>query len=631
MTVPFREIWCADFEYRSDPGERPFVVCLVAREFRTGREIRMWRDELLALRRAPFNTGRDAVFITYYAPAELGCFLELNWPLPVNVVDLFVEHRVATNDEPRRRTRAGDPPKPRTGNRLIDALAIRGLPHIDATDKDAMRQLVTTRWELTEEDRRGLLDYCASDVTALFALLPVMAPAIDWPRATLRGRYMGAVAHMERLGIPIDLELFLKLVANWEVIKLHLIAQVDAAYGVFEGKTLKRDRFAQYLAAHDIDWPRLMSGALALDGDTFKERTVAYPQLQQLQELLVTLNRFKHFALGIGADGRNRCGLSPFRTITGRNQPSADRDRPTVTGFVFGPARWIRGLIRPGPSRAVAYCDWTAQEVAIAAGLSGDVQLARDYQTDIYLRFANAAGIAPPDATKETHATVREICKQIVLGVGYGMGPETMAFKAGISKIEARELMRAHRATYPQFWRWIEGVVNSALFTGQMRTVFGWRLMVDKINPNPRTLMNFLMQANGAEMMRVAAIAATEAGIEVCAPIHDAFLIEAPIDRIEFDTATMCEIMTRAGRLVAGIDVRTEANIVRWPDRYMDKRGAAMWDTVMTILGGLGTHNGTDSRIREPTLSNLRHHPEREFPGPTVSLERTRCPKRSRL
>src|SRR4029079_1316070 len=95
--LPFRELWCVDFEFRSDPGERPWVVCMVAQELISRRQIRMWRDELLALKKAPFNTGPDAVLVAYYASAELGCFLELGWPLPVNVVDLFAEHRVATN------------------------------------------------------------------------------------------------------------------------------------------------------------------------------------------------------------------------------------------------------------------------------------------------------------------------------------------------------------------------------------------------------------------------------------------------------------------------------------------------------------------------------------------------------
>jgi len=97
--------------------------------------------------------------------------------------------------------------------------------------------------------------------------------------------------------------------------------------------------------------------------------------------------------------------------------------------------------------------------------------------------------------------------------------------------------------------------------------------------------MNFPMQANGAEMMRIAAIAATEAGIEVCAPVHDAFLIQAPLERLDGDVARMRGLMTEAGRAVtAGFPVRTDATIVRYPDRYMDEAGKVMWDRVMSLL-----------------------------------------------
>jgi DNA polymerase I len=75
-------------------------VCMVARELHTGGEIRLWRSELLRLRAAPFGIGDGAVFLAYFASAELGCFLELGWPLPTNVVDLFVEHRCETNGVP---------------------------------------------------------------------------------------------------------------------------------------------------------------------------------------------------------------------------------------------------------------------------------------------------------------------------------------------------------------------------------------------------------------------------------------------------------------------------------------------------------------------------------------------------
>jgi hypothetical protein len=136
----FHEIWCADFEFRADPGERPWAVCMVAQEVKSGREIRLWRNELLALTRAPFDVGAHALFVAFFASAEFGCFLELDWPLPENVLDLYVEHRVETNGE-----------KTPCGDGLLGALALRGLGHIDAGEKDEMRQLILDRHDWSED------------------------------------------------------------------------------------------------------------------------------------------------------------------------------------------------------------------------------------------------------------------------------------------------------------------------------------------------------------------------------------------------------------------------------------------------------------------------------------------------
>jgi DNA polymerase-1 len=164
------------------------------------------------------------------------------------------------------------------------------------------------------------------------------------------------------------------------------------------------------------------------------------------------------------------------------------------------------------------------------------------------------------------------------------MGPEAMAAKAGITPVEAKELLRLHSQTYKPFWRWMDNVVSGAMLTNEIQTVFGWRCRVQR-DPNPRSLMNFPMQANGAEMMRIAAIAATEAKIEVCAPVHDAFLIAAPLSRLDEDVEAMQEIMSKAGQAVTGgLDIRTEADVIRWPDRYMDERGEVMWRKVVGLL-----------------------------------------------
>jgi hypothetical protein len=61
---------------------------------------------------------------------------------------------------------------------------------------------------------------------------------------------------------------------------------------------------------------------------------------------------------------------------------------------------------------AVAYIDYSSQEVAIAAALSGDTFLIDAVASgDPYLSFAVRAGLTPEGATKESHRAVRDLCK----------------------------------------------------------------------------------------------------------------------------------------------------------------------------------------------------------------------------
>src|SRR5262249_55649926 len=125
------------------------------------------------------------------------------------------------------------------------------------------------------------------------------------------------------------------------------------------------------------------------------------------------------------------------------------------------------------------------------------------------------------------------------------------------------------------------------MLTGRLRTVFGWAVHVGT-DANPRSLRNFPMQANGAEMLRLACCLATERGILVCAPVHDALLVEGPADAIEGTGAETQGAMREASELVLpGFPLRTDAKVVRHPDRYMDERGQRMWATVSALLDDL--------------------------------------------
>jgi hypothetical protein len=164
------------------------------------------------------------------------------------------------------------------------------------------------------------------------------------------------------------------------------------------------------------------------------------------------------------------------------------------------------------------------------------------------------------------------------------MEAENLALRIGQPTIVARDLLRAHRETYRTFWQWSDAAVDQAMLISSLHTVFGWHVHVGE-SANPRSLRNFPMQANGSEMLRLVCCLATERGIEVCAPIHDAVLICAPLDRLEADIAEMRAIMAEASRVVlGGFELHTDVNVVRFPDRYLDPRGAVMWDRVMELI-----------------------------------------------
>ena len=535
---------------------------MVARDWCSGQTIRIWLEPGAS---PPIRFGQTDLLVGYYASAEVGCFLALGWPLPSRVLDLYVEFRWLTSGR-----------EVSAGHGLLGALAHFGHTGVDASEKGAMRALAQQETH-NDRERQSLLDYCESDVVGLGRLLSSMERQLDLPRALLRGRYMAAAAKIDATGIPLDIIRLNVIRDHWQDITGPLIREVDEDYHVYENGSFKAALFAEWCVGRGIEWPRLPSGRLKLDTDTFSEMAQIHPALRSLGELRATLDQLRLRDLPVGPDGRNRYILSAFRSITGRNQPSTSK-------CIFGPATWVRSLIRPGPGRALAYIDYEQQEFGIAAALSGDEAMQEAYRSgDPYLAFAKQAGAVPLDATKLTHAAERERFKICALAVQYGMGSRSLGFKLGLSDAHGRELIEHHRRTYSKYWDWSDRIEARGMLGVPLRAAFGWQTVAGR-QPNPRSLRNFPSQANGAEMLRIACIALTEAGICVCAPVHDAALIEDLEDRIDETIDRARDIKRKASEVVlGGFPIRTEAKVVRWPERYSDPRGEAMWNLVCRL------------------------------------------------
>jgi DNA polymerase I len=575
----FEHIVFADFEFVSKPGERPDVVCLAWHELSAGQTFRLWRDQLGPA--PPYRVDDRTLYVCFVANAELGCHLALGWPLPVHVLDLSAEFRNITNG---RTVPAG--------KGLLGALAYYRFADVDSKRKDDIRARIVKGWPFTAEEREEILLYCASDVEAMVRLLPKMLPDIELDAALHRAEFVASSAHMEHRGPPIDMDVYPQLADEnvWRYVRDAMVPVIDAQYGVFvrgpDGDWhCSMKLFEKYLEREGIvGWPRTDTGKLSMQRKTFEDMTKGNPQLENLRQLRHARDKMRKIKLAVGADGRNRTVLWPFKAKSSRTQPKASQ-------WIFSPAVWLRSLIKPPPGRAVAYVDWSSMEFMVAASLSGDPVMLEFYRSgDPYLSFCKRVGKAPATATKHTHGQLRDRYKTGLLAIQYGVQAETLAGRLGVSTVEAREMLRQHRELFAVYWNWAADWLARALDTGVMWTPMGWFCRTGITELNERSIINFPVQGTGADILRLACVWATRHGLELCGPVHDAILLEAPEDRIEADVALLQEIMRRASRVVltppggAACELRTDAKIIRYPDRYTDPRGDEIWARVLELL-----------------------------------------------
>ena len=571
ITGDFEKVIFIKFTTVKSSGDRVKPIALAAFEYRSKQWLVYDEFELHNLNdKCPIEMDQNFLCIGYDFSTDMSCFHHLNWKLPSNIIDLRTEYRNQYSG-----TDALD------HDSLTFALHHSNLKFLPALFAEKEFEAVTSG-NLNNNQRieTTLKSFIRSQVELFHHLYEnVDSPSVK--RSLLRGRFIKTVSKIEDAGIPIDSSLYYKFKANWNEILETIIHQYDT-YGVYEGLSFHTDRFMAFLQSQNIQWPK-DRGKLKLDIDTFRDQSLIYLEIIAIYEIRRLLSQLQHFDLPIGQDGRNRFNLRPFTAKTSRNQP---RSRECI----FGLSAWLRHLIKPQEGRAIAYIDWSQQEFGIGAALSQDANMLTAYQSgDPYLAFGKQISKVPADGTKQSHAKEREICKQCILGVQYGMEAWSLSKRIGCNQAQAEEFLNLHKQTYATFWQWNDAFVEEAKERGYTESLYGWRLNVDA-NSNPRSLRNFPMQANGAEMLRMAANLVVESDIPVCCLVHDAILIEADANEINSAIALTEEAMrTASKKMLNGLELRMDVQIVRHPDRFETDRGKEIWNYVISFLKEQGS------------------------------------------
>jgi hypothetical protein len=597
MTRHFSQVVVCDFEYETSGGEfdlvagdLPKVLCMVAHvldeNLQHVRTIKQWRGEFR--NSPPFDIGNNTLFAAYSAWAELTIFLTLGWEFPTHIFDLHTAYLAASNillpyEPDQNRT------KPR--KRLPDACCAYGVEGWEKIDKDAIsKDIGEGRWRDHGQD--AVYAYCEEDVRASASLLRAQLQGKGYLSPTDATKVLHwsnysakVVSRIQARGMPIDVELWNTVQDNKAAVITELLRQFDPSAGsdfpiyTPEGE-FSLFRLEQWLASIGVTaWPRLASGRLDTDSDAFRMNYHIYG-IERLHALKDSLGVVVRAKLPIGRDGRNRPSLFPFGTATGRNAQSKS---------LYNAHAGMRSFMVFPEGKVCAYLDWRTQEVGIAAALSNDKALIRDYQGgDVYYALAKLCGLTTdPDFLhwKKYNLETRQRMKSLQLGINYGMAVPSLARGLDRHPMIASIIIEKHKRMYSQFWKWRGQQVDDAMTSRHMETVFGWPLHI-KYSPNKRTLFNFPMQGNGAEMLRLAAMRLCDAGIVPNMLVHDAILFE--LDSEE-QLAHTTEIMKSAGRDICnGLEIGVDEERIK--GRYIDKRPVAkeMWATIMNALRRIG-------------------------------------------
>jgi hypothetical protein len=474
----------------------------------------------------------DECFIFFAADADVGIFLACGWPVPRHVIDHRVEFlRIRNGLAPLPPLEGGDPDiaaekeakagkkqRKKPGKFSLSRIARHyGVPFISDEEKGEFRDLAMRPGSnFLPAEQQGLIGYCRGDVgaTAEVARRLWSEAGLSDPRtlnqALVRGFYMSVAAWVTHVGIPIDMPLYRRFSMNAATLRSSFIeAHVDQ-FDVYEKSSLNFAKFEIWLEARGLlaDWPRTPKGRLATSGKVLQR--MENKEVKKLLSFLANVDLLegigssftaageieededKAKGLRICPDGRNRATLFAFGTKTGRNAP---RGR----AFLFTNPAWMRFLIRPPAGRAIAYLDWIAQELRIAAILSRDPALmALGESDDPYIEVAISLGLAPPGATEDTHREERKIVKTLVLAMLYGGGPHMVVSKTKLNRAQAIELLQRQRAAFPVFYAWSDNFAYRGLSAAPLWSPLGWRFWPQhrKDNELPdRTCRNFPVQS----------------------------------------------------------------------------------------------------------------------------------------
>jgi DNA polymerase-1 len=378
------------------------------------------------------------------------------------------------------------------------------------------------------------------------------------------------LAHMERVGIAIDVDFFaalgeklraeLELVSDeirkvaGEEVNLRSVPQMrELLFEKLELPVVKRTKTGPSTDESVLE-------QLAGMGHAMPRLILEHRELDKLDSTYVS----KLPLLVSPEDGRIHTSFNQTVTATGRLSSSDPNLQNIPIRSPLG--REIRKGFVPAPSQLLIGADYSQIELRVLAHLSGDPVFLEAFGADRDIHRETAALIFGVESGRVTPA-MRDQAKTINFATIYGQGPVALAAQLGISRTEARQFIDQYFERFRGVADYLEQMKEMAREKGYVETLIGRRRYVPEIrsrNPGQRgfgerTATNSPIQGTAADLIKIAMIELHErladTGARMLLQVHDELLIEAPETEIDAVSALVRSEMERAIELAVPLKV----------------------------------------------------------------------------
>lgn len=236
--------------------------------------------------------------------------------------------------------------------------------------------------------------------------------------------------------------------------------------------------------------------------------------------------------------------------------------------------REIRKAFVAEKGRTLIAADYSQFELRIAASISEDPKMMQAFRDGADIHAATAAeiwNVPPAEVTFEQ----RRASKAINFGILYGMGANSLAASAGLSRDEASDFIGRYLDAFKGLRGYMDQAKAQARSLGYVETLFGRRRFLPDINSGvpylkaeaERMAINMPIQGTQADIIKLAMVKlhakiaaeyglGPDADVKMLLQVHDELVFEVKEPLAEEVAAWIKEIMETTVSLKVPVDVQ---------------------------------------------------------------------------